>query len=158
MPRRIEAVELNPVTVDLMRGQFADYSGDLESFDEVTVTQGDGRSYLARSDGDFDLVWFVAPDSYAANNAASSGAFVLSESYLYTEDMILETLDHLSDDGMSVAQFGEVDFETRPNRTARYVVTARRCTRTVRSGRSLPAPPRRNGAPTRSPAASRRSS
>lgn len=122
---RIEAVELNPVTVDLMRGEFADYSGDLESFDEVTVTQGDGRSYLARSDGDFDLVWFVAPDSYAANNAASSGAFVLSESYLYTEDMILETLEHLGEDGMSVAQFGEVDFEARPNRTARYVVTAR---------------------------------
>ncbi|MGI9578385.1 MAG: hypothetical protein ACR2OH_09315, partial [Microthrixaceae bacterium] len=121
----IKAVELNPVTVDLMRGEFADFSGDLDSFDEVTVTQGDGRSYLARSDGDFDLVWFVAPDSYAANNAASSGAFVLSESFLYTEDMILETLDHLSDRGMSVAQFGEVDFENRPNRTARYVVTAR---------------------------------
>ncbi len=121
----IEAVELNPVTVDLLEGQFADFSGHLDSFDEVTITQGDGRSYLARSDTDFNLVWFVAPDSYAANNAASSGAFVLSESYLYTTDMITETLEHLSPDGISVAQFGEVNFAERPNRTARYVVTAR---------------------------------
>jgi hypothetical protein len=121
----IEAVELNPVTVDALTGEYADLSGNLAEIDNVTLSQGDGRSYLARSDGDFDLVWFVAPDSYAANNAASAGAFVLSESYLYTTDMILETLEHLSDDGISVAQFGEVDFEFQPNRTARYVVTAR---------------------------------
>lgn len=121
----IEAVELNPVTVDALTGEYADMSGNLAEREEVTLTQGDGRSYLARSDRDFDLVWFVAPDSYAANNAASAGAFVLSESYLYTTDMITETLQHLSDDGISVAQFGEVDFEFQPNRTARYVVTAR---------------------------------
>lgn len=122
---KIEAVELNPVTVDLVTQEFADYTGDLTSFPQVELTQGDGRSYLARSDSAYDLVWFVAPDSYAANNAASSGAFVLSESYLYTSDMVLETLEHLTDDGVSVAQFGEVDFAGHPNRTARYVVTAR---------------------------------
>ena len=122
---QIEAVELNPVTVGLLTDEFADYTGHLPDFPNVELTQGDGRSYLARSDGGFDLVWFVAPDSYAANNAASSGAFVLSESYLYTTDMVIETLDHLSDDGISVAQFGEVDFANSPNRTARYVVTAR---------------------------------
>lgn len=121
----IEAVELNPVTVDALTGRYAEMSGNLAEIDNVTLTQGDGRSYLARSDGEFDLVWFVAPDSYAANNAASAGAFVLSESYLYTTDMITETLGHLSEDGISVAQFGEVDFEFQPNRTARYVVTAR---------------------------------
>ncbi|MFV0317976.1 MAG: hypothetical protein ACK5O2_13580 [Microthrixaceae bacterium] len=122
---QIDAVELNPVTVGLLTGEFADYTGNLPEIDNVNLTQGDGRTYLARSDGGYDLVWFVAPDSYAANNAASSGAFVLSESYLYTKDMVLETLDKLSDDGVSVAQFGEVDFANSPNRTARYVVTAR---------------------------------
>ncbi|MCZ7629551.1 MAG: hypothetical protein M5U19_11080 [Microthrixaceae bacterium] len=74
----IEAVELNPVTVDALTGRYAEMSGNLAEIDNVTLTQGDGRSYLARSDGEFDLVWFVAPDSYAANNAASAGAFVLS--------------------------------------------------------------------------------
>lgn len=121
----IDAVELNPVTVGLVEDTFADYTGDLTSFDQVDLTLGDGRTYLARSDKDYDLVWFVAPDSYAANNAASAGAFVLSESYLYTAEMIETTLEHLSDRGISVAQFGEVNFAERPNRTARYVMTAR---------------------------------
>ena len=64
-------------------------------------------------------------DSYAAMNASSSGAFVLSESYLYTVEMIAESLDHLNDDGVVCAQFGELDYEAKPNRTARYVATAR---------------------------------
>ena len=121
----IEAVELNPVTVGLLEDDFADYTGHLPDRPEVDLHLGDGRSYLARSDTAYDLVWFVAPDSYAATNAASSGAFVLSESYLYTTEMIEETLDHLTDDGIMVVQFGELDVEGSPNRTSRYVVTAR---------------------------------
>jgi hypothetical protein len=121
----IDAVELNPVTVGIVRKEYVDYTGDITSFDQVHLTQGDGRTFLARSDKAFDLIWFVAPDSYAANNAASSGAFVLSESYLYTVEMIEESLSHLSDEGISVAQFGEVDFANRPNRTSRYLVSAR---------------------------------
>jgi hypothetical protein len=121
----IEAVELNPVTVGLLTDEFADETGHLAERPDVHLHQGDGRSYLARSDSSYDLVWYVAPDSYAATNAASSGAFVLSESYLYTSEMIEETLEHLTDDGIMVAQFGELDFEGRSNRTSRYIVTAR---------------------------------
>jgi hypothetical protein len=121
----IDAVELNPVTVDLLDDEFAEYAGQLADRPEVNLVQGDGRTYLARSDEDYDLIWFVAPDSYAANNAASSGAFVLSESYLYTQNMIAETLEHLTDDGIMAVQFGELSFETSPNRTSRFVVTAR---------------------------------
>ena len=121
----IEAVELNPVTVGLLKDEFADFTGHLTDRDDVDVHVGDGRSYLARQGGDYDLIWYVAPDSYAATNAASSGAFVLSESYLYTTEMIKETLEHLDDDGIMVVQFGELDFEHSPNRTSRYVVTAR---------------------------------
>ena len=121
----IEAVELNPVTVSLLKDHFADYTGHLTERPEVKQHQGDGRSYLARHNGDYDLVWFPAPDSYAANNAASLGAFVLSESYLYTTEMIEEALGHLTDDGIMVVQFGEWDFGSRPSRTSRYITTAR---------------------------------
>ncbi|MBS1838961.1 MAG: hypothetical protein JST64_14805, partial [Actinobacteria bacterium] len=123
--RHIDAVELNPVTVGIVKDRYKAYTGDWAGSPRVALTQGDGRSFLARSDKKFDLVWFVAPDSYAANNAASSGAFVLSESYLYTKEMVEKTLEHLTDDGIAVVQFGEVDFLNRPNRTARYVLTAR---------------------------------
>ncbi len=121
----IDAVELNPATARLLRGKYAEYSGNLTERAEVNYVVGDGRSYLARSDEEYDLVWFVAPDSYAASNAASSGAFVLSESYLYTQEMLQDSISHLSDDGMVVMQFGEKDYENRPNRTTRLVATAR---------------------------------
>ncbi len=124
--KHTEGVELNPVTVDLLRDRYRKYSGDLANQPGVDIHQGDGRSFLARSDNQYDLVWFVAPDSYAANNAASSGAFVLSESYLYTSQMIKESLEHLTDRGVVVVQFGELNFADAPNRTARYVMTARR--------------------------------
>jgi hypothetical protein len=121
----IEAVELNPVTVSLLTDHYADFTGHLADRPDVDLHQGDGRTYLARSDATYDLIWYVAPDSYAATNAASSGAFVLSESYLYTAEMIDETLDHLGDGGIMVIQFGELSFEESPSRTSRYVVTAR---------------------------------
>ena len=122
--KNIEGVELNPVTIGLLTDHFKQFTGDLTAIDNVTVHNADGRSFLARSNDDYDLIWYVAPDSYAANNAASSGAFVLSESYLYTVSMIKETLEHLSEDGIMVVQFGELDFEGAPNRTSRYLMTA----------------------------------
>ena len=124
--RHIDAVELNPVTLSLLTKHFADYSGHLDRQPGVALHNADGRNYLARSTKKYNLVWYVAPDSYAVSNAASSGAFVLSESYLYTSEMIAESLRHLTDNGIMVVQFGELDFTDSPNRTARYVMTARK--------------------------------
>jgi len=127
--KKIDAVELNPVTISLLTNHFADYSGHLNDQPGVDIHNGDGRTYMARSKSKYDLVWYVAPDSYAVSNAASSGAFVLSESYLYTSEMIEDSLKHLTDDGIMVVQFGELDYAKEPNRTARYVMTARKAFR-----------------------------
>jgi spermidine synthase len=127
----VTGVELNPVTVSLLRTHFADFTGHLTENPRVTVVNAEGRSFLGASRDRYDLIWYVAPDSYAAMNAATSGAFVLSESYLYTREMIVEALRHLTDDGMVVAQFGEIDFARKPNRTVRYLGTAREAFRTL---------------------------
>lgn len=121
----VDAVELNPVTADLLRYEYAEYTGHILDDPRVNYVQGDGRTFLARSDASYDLIWFVAPDSYAASNAATSGAFVLSESYLYTKEMIEESFDHLTPGGAIVAQFGDFQFDERPTRTARYLTTGR---------------------------------
>ncbi len=121
----VDAVELNPVTVDLLRNEYADYTGHILDDPRVNYVQGDGRTFLARSDASYDLIWFVAPDSYAASNAATSGAFVLSESYLYTRQMVETSFDHLTAGGAIVAQFGDFAFDERPTRTARYLTTGR---------------------------------
>jgi len=123
---QIDAIELNPVTHDLVTNTYKDWDGDVGHAEGVNYVRGDGRSFLARSDDTYDLVWFPAPDSYSATNAATSGAFVLSESYLYTADAIQDSLEHLSDNGVLAAQFGELDFAKKPNRTSRYVATARK--------------------------------
>ncbi|MGI8939364.1 MAG: hypothetical protein ACR2JF_14370 [Iamia sp.] len=121
----MDAIELNPVTHDLLQNKYADYAGNIASRPEVNYVLDDGRSFLERSESEYDLIWYPAPDSYAAANAATSGAFVLSESYLYTSETITASLDHLTDDGILAAQFGEVDYEAKPNRTARYLSTVR---------------------------------
>ena len=116
--KKIEGVELNPVTLSLLTDHYSRLTGDLAHQPGVSLHQADGRTYLARSKEKYDLIWYVAPDSYAADNAASSGAFVLSESYLYTKQTIENSLKHLADRGIMVAQFGELNFR-QPNRRGR---------------------------------------
>ncbi len=125
----IDAIELNPVTHSLVTDEYADYTGHLAEHPKVNYVRGDGRSFLARSDEEYDLIWFPAPDSYSAANAATAGAFVLSESYLYTSETIVESFEHLGPDGLLAVQYGEYDYEDKPNRTTRYVATARHALR-----------------------------
>lgn len=121
----VTGVELNPVTIDLLRNRFADYTGRFAYHPRVTMLNAEGRSFLESSPERYDLIWFVAPDSYAAMNAATSGAFVLVESYLYTVEMVETALTRLDAGGVVCAQFGEIDFDGQPNRTTRYVATVR---------------------------------
>lgn len=121
----VTGIELNPVTVSLLTTHFADYTGRIAFDPRVQLVNAEGRSFFEGTDERWDVVWFVAPDSYAAMNAATAGAFVLSESYLYTKEMIAESLRHTTEDGIVCSQFGDVDFEHKPNRTLRWLVTAR---------------------------------
>jgi hypothetical protein len=122
---QVTAVELNATTVSLLTDHFADHTGRIAFDPRVRLVNAEARSFLARDDQRYDLIFFVAPDSYSAQNAATAGAFVLSESYLYTTEMIEESLGRLSEGGVLVIHFGEFDYERKPNRTARYVATAR---------------------------------
>jgi spermidine synthase len=123
--RRVTGVELNPVTVSLLTDRFKAYTGNLVDDPHVRLVNAEGRAFLAGTDEISDLMWFVAPDSYAAMNAATSGAFVLSESYLYTAEMVEAALAHVGAGGVVCAQFGEIRYEQKPNRTTRYLTTAR---------------------------------
>jgi len=123
--KHIDAVELNPVTYSLVKTTFANFDGHLAQDPAVNYVNADGRSFMARSNKSYNLIWYPAPDSYAATNAATASAFVLSESYLYTTNAIVNSLQHLTPDGIFVAQFGEIDYQHSPYRTTRFVATAR---------------------------------
>ena len=126
---KIDAIELNPLTHELVTDIYADYGGNIADQPGVDYRTGDGRAYLARSDDSYDMIWYPAPDSYSATNASTAGAFVLSESYLYTTEIIEDSFEHLADGGIVATQFGELDFEGKPNRTTRYVSTVREALR-----------------------------
>ncbi len=92
----VTGVELDPVTVDLVRRDHADFAGHLYDRPDVTIIAGEGRSTLRHSDAKYDLIQMTGVDTLAA---LSTGAYVLSESYLYTTEAIQEFLDHLNPGG-----------------------------------------------------------
>jgi spermidine synthase len=106
--RSVLAVELDPITVDLVSNKYADFVGHLYSRPEVDVVVDEGRSFLRRSEEKYDLIQMTGVDTLAA---LTSGAYVLSENYLYTTEAYIEFMDHLNPDGLlSVAVF---DFHHR---------------------------------------------
>jgi len=82
--KEITAVELNPILVNLQ----TDPEG-LMPFTNITAIPGvrliadEGRSWLARSRDNFDVIQMSLVDTWAATGA---GAFTLSENGLYTVD------------------------------------------------------------------------
>jgi len=123
---QVTGVELNPVTVSLLTEHFADYTGNVAQRPEVRLVNAEGRSFLEQSDDQWDLIWMVAPDSYAAQSAGSAAGYVLTESYLYTVEMLETALQRLAPGGVLCAQFGEAELHRAPNRTPRFLATARR--------------------------------
>lgn len=93
----IDAVELNPGVVDAVSHRFADFSGDIYHARGVTPHVSEGRSFLTRSRGGYDLIQISLIDSWAATAA---GAFALSENNLYTVEAYRLYLQRLSPDGL----------------------------------------------------------
>src|SRR5205085_5990180 len=60
--RHVNGVELNPATYSLVTGSLAKYDGHLAQNPRVNYTKGDGRSFLARTNQQYDLLWYPAPD------------------------------------------------------------------------------------------------
>jgi hypothetical protein len=95
---KVVGVEVNPIIVDdIVRGQYADYGGDLYRDPRVHVVVDEGRSFIRRSDEAFGSIQATLVDTWAAS---SSGAFTLSENNIYTADAFEEFLAHLAPGGI----------------------------------------------------------
>lgn len=95
--RSVVGIELNPATADYVKSEYADYNGGLLSDRRVQFHNWEGRSFLRTTDRQFDVVQVIAIDTFAALN---SGAYVLSENYLYTVDAFREFRRKLAPDGI----------------------------------------------------------
>ena len=93
----IDAVELNPQMVDLVRTHYADFAGQLYDHQRVKIHIADARGYLANHSSDYDLIQIALLDSFASSGA---GTHALSENYLYTVEALIDAYKNLRDDGL----------------------------------------------------------
>ena len=91
---QITAVEINPGAVRAGR-HFGPYSGHIYDRPEVKVVVDEGRSFLRRSDEQYDLIYLAK----AVTQTAEQTGFALVENYLYTVEAFDDYLDHLAPDG-----------------------------------------------------------
>jgi hypothetical protein len=94
----VTGVEINPITLDLMRTRFRTFSGGLYAdYPGVHVINDEGRSFLRHSTDKYDVIQASLVDTWAASAA---GAYALSENNLYTVEAFQDYLAHLTPDGI----------------------------------------------------------
>lgn len=95
--KEIVGVEINQSTIDVVGKAYADFIGDPYGRPNVRIIHGDGRSFVERSTERFSLIQMSGTDTLAAG---ASGAFMLSENYLYTKEAFDSYWERLDDDGI----------------------------------------------------------
>jgi hypothetical protein len=92
----IDAVELDPNLVALVRETYAGFAGHLYRRPEVTVHAAEARGFVAASRQRYDLIQLPLLDSFAA---AGAGTASLHESFVYTVEALADYLGHLAPGG-----------------------------------------------------------
>lgn len=116
---RVDAVEINPTTAHLISKTYSSHIGNIFQQPNVKLFVEDGRSFVRKAMKKYDIIMMCATDSVLA---LSTGAYVLSDNYLYTKEAFCDYLDHLSDNGF--IQIGRFLYHTRPRETLRIFSTA----------------------------------
>jgi predicted membrane-bound spermidine synthase len=94
----VTGVEINPIIVDdLMMNRYLTFTGGLFTSPNVRIVTADARSFLERTNEQYDVIQENAVDTWAA---VSGGGFTLSESYLYTVEAFETYFRHLTPDGI----------------------------------------------------------
>ncbi|MGE3174789.1 MAG: spermidine synthase [Planctomycetota bacterium] len=99
----VTAVELNTGMIEMVRERHAEYLGHLFTpgahplADRIELVNSEGRAWLRTRPDKYDVIQMSGVDSYTA---LSTGAYTLSESYLYTTQAVQDFYEHLTDDGI----------------------------------------------------------
>ncbi len=118
--KTIDAAEVNPAIVEMIKGKYADFVGRLHEKPGVNIVNDEARVWLAKSGKKYGLIQCSLVDTWAAS---SSGAFMLTENVLYTKEAFKVFLDHLEPKGvLSVIRWGD---EKRPEEILKLAGLAR---------------------------------
>src|SRR5262245_9560659 len=94
--RHVDGVEINPTTGRLLSNEYRDATHGLANLPGVRTIVEDGRSFVRNTPYRYDVIAMNVVDTLTA---MSSGAYVLSETYLYTVDAFMDYISHLKPGG-----------------------------------------------------------
>jgi hypothetical protein len=94
--KQITAVEVNGDLVDMVRRHSPFNGGIYRDLNNVQVVVEEGRHFLKRHRGHFDLIMLSLP---VTNTSRSLEGFALTENFLFTTDAVADYWGHLSDEG-----------------------------------------------------------
>lgn len=94
--RNITAVEVNKDMVDMVRRHSLFNGGIYRDLKNVQVVVEEGRHFLKRHKGNYDLIMLSLP---VTNTSRSLEGFALTENFLFTTDAIADYWGHLSEEG-----------------------------------------------------------
>jgi hypothetical protein len=95
--KQITAVEINPTTLRLYKEDFKSITGYDASRENLALHCAEGRHFIRSTDAKYDLIQMSGVDTYTA---LANGAYVLSESYLYTREAFRDYIDSLQPNGL----------------------------------------------------------
>ena len=120
--RSVTGVEINGDILDITNNTFGDYTGHLDRDPRVTFVNDEARSYLTRTDDEYDIIQISLIDTWAATAA---GAFALSENSLYTTEAWDTFFDRLKPEGvLSVSRWYNTVEDNTPLETYRTAALA----------------------------------
>jgi len=117
--KSVTGVEINENVLATVNGRFGDFTGHLDRNPRVTFVNDEARSWATRTRDRFDVIQVSLIDTWAATAA---GAFVLSESSLYTVEAWRTFLGRLEPRG--VLTFSRWYFRERPGEVYRLTSLA----------------------------------
>jgi hypothetical protein len=95
--RQVDAVELDPNVLELLRGEFREFAGGLYDRPEVRVHRAEARAFVQRAHETWDVIDLSLVGSFAASTV---GVGAVNENYLYTREAFEAFLSHLRPGGV----------------------------------------------------------
>ncbi len=95
--RHVVGVDVNPQTVELVSETYKDFAGGVFQREDVELVVSEGRHFMGRDQRTFDVIQLSGVDTWSA---LATGAYALTENFIYTAEAFDQYLKHLKEDGV----------------------------------------------------------
>ncbi|MFQ5774655.1 MAG: hypothetical protein ACE5GS_09070, partial [Kiloniellaceae bacterium] len=94
---RVDAVEMVGTVIELGKGRYAEYTGNLFHDPRINVVHGEGRAFLRASPMRYDVIQIF---SNHTSSSLAAGTAAMQTVYLQTVEAYREYFEHLQPDGV----------------------------------------------------------